>query len=270
MTDGSKVKGKLNLELDLDGLRPQTIPMRVDLIPALKDNYIFAICENSQVLVVDPGSSAEVHTYLKSKNATLKTILVTHHHHDHIDGIAELQASTGAQVYGPETLLAKGIKSDRVIVDGDKIEFGSFNLEAMHLPGHTLDQISYFEPKHHVLFCGDTLFSLGCGRLFEGTAEQMFSSLQKIKLLPPQTTIYGAHEYTLQNLEFTLGYLAKLNASREEIAPYKRLHQMIAAVRVQNHPTIPSRLMFEMQHNLFLKVSTVEEFKVLREARNAY
>jgi hydroxyacylglutathione hydrolase len=242
----------------------------IELIPALQDNYIFTVKSGKNLLVVDPGSADEVSQYANERELKPTHILVTHHHYDHVDGIASLQSKTGAAVYGPESLAQKGFQLNYVINDGDEIEFGEYKFLAMHLPGHTLDQICYFEKSEKVLFCGDTLFSLGCGRLFEGTPEQMFNSLQLIKALPPETKIYGAHEYTLKNIEFSIEYLLSQSATEKVLRPYRSLHEQIAVMRTQNQPTLPSRLDFELKYNLFLKAETLEEFKMIRAARNAF
>lgn len=244
--------------------------MNVELLPALQDNYIFVISNGGDAIVIDPGSADPVLEYLSKTNRRLKKVLVTHHHYDHTDGILTLIQNTQAEVYGPASLKNKNIPVTREIQDGDEIEFGPFRFKALALPGHTLDQICYFEPEEKVLFSGDTLFSMGCGRLFEGTYEQMFASLERIKSLPPTTRIYAGHEYTLRNLQFSVDYLKAHNADTKELRRYLGLLEQVAVVRQQNQPTLPSRLDFELKYNLFLRAKDLTEFQQVRRARDQF
>ncbi|MEK6555075.1 MAG: hydroxyacylglutathione hydrolase [Bdellovibrionota bacterium] len=242
----------------------------VSLIPAFENNYFFCGQVGESAFVVDPGHAQEVLDFLKERQLKLKLILLTHHHSDHIGGVEELQKQTGAQVYGPADLKDHGLKCDRICRDGDSFEFESIKFNTLEIPGHTLDHLAYHAPEPEWLFCGDTLFSLGCGRIFEGTYEQMFNSLSRLKSLPGSTKVFCAHEYTLVNLKFSLQYLQENKVSDKLLYFYADLHQKIIFLRAQNTPTIPSTIDFEKQYNLFLKAKTVEEFKKVREARNTF
>src|SRR5579862_277611 len=176
-------------------------------IPAFNDNYIWAIHDPQQntVVVVDPGDAQAVNNYLQEHNLTLAAILITHHHWDHTNGLLELKNHFQVPVFGPAaeniTGLSKPVKDSDIVV----IENFSLTFQVIDIPGHTLGHIAYFateEQDEHMLFCGDTLFAAGCGKLFEGTANQMLASLTKLAALPDTTKIFCGHEYTLNNLRF--------------------------------------------------------------------
>jgi len=177
--------------------------LAIEPIPAFNDNYIWLLrrSDSPEAVVVDPGDAVPVLEALARRDLRLTGILVTHHHPDHVGGLARLVAETAPTVYGPHNPAISGI--DRRLGAGDRIELLGRSFEVMEVPGHTLDHIAYFsagEPP--LLFCGDTLFAGGCGRLFEGTAPMMHRSLQSLAALPPETRVYCAHEYTLANLAF--------------------------------------------------------------------
>ena len=168
-------------------------------ISAFKDNYIWAIANEQNLFVVDPGDAQPVVEYLESHNLQLSGILLTHHHHDHSGGIDSLQAMAGnIPVYGSHKSTVKGI--NHPVKEGDVISVFSHEFNIMEIPGHTLDHIAFFGEK--ALFCGDTLFSAGCGRIFEGTAPMMFHSVSRLAELPSNTRVFCGHEYTLANLAF--------------------------------------------------------------------
>lgn len=271
--------------------------MKIHLVPAFEDNYLFVAEVARKSIVVDPGEAEPIINFLTQSNLDLEIILVTHHHPDHAGGVVELkQRFPQARVIGPSSLSTYGIRCDRMMNEGDTFQFGEREWQVMALPGHTLDHLGYYSAglsggssksvadlakgadELPILFCGDVLFSFGCGRIFEGTFEQMFNSLKRIGALPTATSIYCAHEYTLRNLEFTIDYLRAhtgrdASTGREistSIAPYLRLLEVITKKRSHNEPTVPTTLEFEQQYNLFLRAQTVEEFAAVRTARNQF
>jgi hydroxyacylglutathione hydrolase len=244
--------------------------MSVSLIPAFNDNYLFSIEENGMAMAVDPGSAPEVLAHLERNKLKLERILITHHHGDHIGGVLELQRETGAKIYGPSSMPKYGIHCDRVMADGDQFSFHALKFQVLAVPGHTLDHLAYFEETSHALFCGDTLFSLGCGRLFEGSFAQMFNTLAKLRRLPEDTAVYCAHEYTLNNLRFSRKYLQDTGAAKEIQKKYGELYDTLSARREKNIPTVPSTLKFETEFNLFFNAPTLEEFTSVRTAKNSF
>ncbi len=226
--------------------------IQIDALPAFTDNYIWLLQDLSarRCAVVDPGDSAPVLAWLDAHPGwQLSDILVTHHHPDHTGGIDELKQRTGARVLGPalESIPAREV----ALEDGQSITLLGCDWQVLHVPGHTAGHIALFgEPDGStpVLFCGDTLFAAGCGRLFEGTAEQMHASLQRLARLPEQTRIYCTHEYTLSNLRFALTVEPDNPALRQRQAE-------ASALRERNLPTLPSNLALELATNPFLRVS---------------
>lgn len=221
--------------------------LSIEAIPAFNDNYIWLISApgSDEAFVVDPGDPAVVRAALQERNLGLKGILVTHHHFDHVGGLAELRETYAPVVFGPENPAIEGV--DRHLGAGDRIEVLGHLFEVMTVPGHTLDHIAYFHPAElPVLFCGDTLFAGGCGRLFEGTPAMMHTSLQVLAALPPSTKVYCAHEYTLANLAFA----AAVEPGNDELAARIEDAQ---ALRERNEATVPSSLALELATNPFLR-----------------
>lgn len=222
----------------------------IKIIPilSLQDNYIWAIVntDSMQIAVVDPGTAKPVLDYIKSQNLILTTILLTHHHNDHIGGVAELLKNFSVSVYGPKNQFISSVT--KALRDGDIIQMPEYNmtLQAMEIPGHTLDHVAYF--NNDLVFCGDTLFTGGCGKIFEGTPEQMFNSLQKLSHLPENTKIYCGHEYTVNNLKFAL------QVETDNTKLISRLEQS-KDLREQNLPTVPSTMGEELATNPFLRVN---------------
>lgn len=226
-------------------------------IPAFTDNYIWCLHDNQNAYVVDPGQADPVQDYLLDRGLILKGILITHHHWDHVSGIEALsQSYPGIHVWGPakETIPGRTV----ALVEGDSVQL-NWDLEfgVLEVPGHTLGHIAYYAPTSPfgpLLFCGDTLFSSGCGRLFEGTPEQMHHSLSKLVALPPDTIVCCTHEYTTANLAFAV-------AVEPDNADIQERVSAVAKLRDQNLPSLPSSIGLEMKVNPFLRVteSTVLE-----------
>lgn len=221
--------------------------LEVTPLKALTDNYIWLAHSPRQsrdVAVVDPGDAAPVIEALEQQHLNLKAILVTHHHADHVGGVAALHQRTGAPVIGPgaETIPERS----RSVAGGERVALPELGLEfeVMDVPGHTRGHIAFH--GHGALFCGDTLFSAGCGRLFEGTPAQMQHSLASLRDLPGETRVYCGHEYTLNNLRFALTVEPENGAAREYMETAKDL-------RLGNKPTLPSTLSLEIAVNPFLR-----------------
>lgn len=217
--------------------------MNLISIPALADNYIWLLHNDAQeCIIVDPGESAPVLTELAARGLTMKAIFLTHHHHDHVGGVPGLLRHADVPVYGPQETADKG--ADHIVAENDRINVLDMTFSVLALPGHTLGHIGFYSAPY--LFCGDTVFSAGCGRLFEGTPKQMFESFQKVKQLPPDTLICAAHEYTLANLAFARSILPEDTT----IASYEC---QIKQLRSKNQASLPVKLGFEAKINLFLR-----------------
>ena len=221
-------------------------------LPAFTDNYLWMLHDGQKALVVDPGDAAPVLRALQSENVRLEAILVTHHHADHTGGVNFLRQSTHAKVFGPA--LEPIPPPLHALHGGETIEALGLHWQVLHVPGHTLGHLAYYAadaPGSPLLFCGDTLFSAGCGRLFEGTALQMQQSLRTLAALPDATRVCCAHEYTLSNLRFAL-----------EVDPnnptLNRYHALCQAQRAQGLPTLPSTMGLEREINPFLRSETAE------------
>ena len=215
---------------------------KILLIPAFKDNYIWLLVRDGRAAVVDPGDPVPVMERLAALGLQLETILITHHHADHQGGVAALQARWQAEVFGPEIESITGC--NRPLNGGETISVLGQQVTVMAVPGHTLGHLAYYVPG--ALFCGDTLFGAGCGRLFEGTPAQMSQSLASIAELPDDTLVYCAHEYTEANLRFAVA-VEPLNTALQ--ARVKR----VAELRAAGIPSVPSTLGEEKATNPFLR-----------------
>jgi hydroxyacylglutathione hydrolase len=216
----------------------------VSFIPAFKDNYIWLLTRGKRAVVVDPGDAAPVLARLEADGLTLEGILITHHHADHQGGVAELVARGPVRVHAPGNESITGCTHP--LYGGETIEILGYPVSVMAVPGHTLGHLAYL--TEGCLFCGDTLFGAGCGRLFEGTPEQMSGSLERIAALPDATRIYCAHEYTEMNLRFAL-------AGEPDNAALQARAERVASLRGAGLPSIPSTWGEEKATNPFLRCS---------------
>ena len=214
----------------------------------LDDNFGVLVhsSETGETASIDAPDAAAVEAALTEKSWKLSHIFVTHHHADHTQGVSELKKKFGCQVFGPKNPSISDL--DQTVGDGDSFRFADETVNVMATPGHTLDMINFYMPAQKVVFTADTLFALGCGRVFEGTYHQMWDSMAKLAMLPPETTVYCGHEYTLANAKFALtidGTNPELVARAAEIE----------ALRSQNKPTLPTTLELELRTNPFLRPS---------------
>ncbi|TBU96013.1 hydroxyacylglutathione hydrolase [Stutzerimonas kirkiae] len=228
--------------------------LQIEALPAFSDNYIWLLADTGsrRCAVVDPGDAAPVMAWLElNRGWRLSDILITHHHHDHVGGVPALKAHCGARVHGPahEDIPQR----DHALDDGARLQVLGLPLRVLAVPGHTLGHIAYFldDPEQPRLFSGDTLFAAGCGRLFEGTPEQMFHSLSRLATLPERTLVYCAHEYTLGNLRFAHA----VEPGNDDTS--HRLEQVIR-LREQGRITLPSSIALEKATNPFLRTGEAE------------
>lgn len=222
--------------------------IKIEAIPTFQDNYVWAIHNGRTAILVDPGEAAPILTWLRDSGMTAGGILVTHHHHDHVGGIVELLAHAPIPVYGP----ARGAVKTLPVSEGETLRFSAIglNFKVIETPGHTLDHVCYLarieQGKAAHLFCGDTLFSCGCGRLFEGTPAEMYDSLTRLAQLPDDTQVYCAHEYTLANIAFAL------EAEPDNQVLIAR-HAEALALRKRGLATLPISMSSERNCNPFLR-----------------
>jgi len=221
--------------------------MNLLALPAFDDNYIWMLHDGHDAVVVDPGDETPVLDALRAHSLRLAAILVTHHHADHVGGVAALRQATQAAVYGPA---GEAIPEPFVpLAGGDQLAVLGQRFDVVDVPGHTAGHIAYVEhgaAAEPLLFCGDTLFSAGCGRLFEGTPAQMHASLQKLAALPPDSRVCCTHEYTLSNLRFAA-------AVEPDNAAIARHTAHCRALRAAGRPTLPSHIALELEINPFLR-----------------
>jgi hydroxyacylglutathione hydrolase len=223
--------------------------IRIDALPAFTDNYLWLLQDaaSQRCAVVDPGDAAPVLAWLQAHPGwQLSDILVTHHHFDHVGGIERLKTATGARVLGPADEKIPG--RDLGLSDSDSVEVLGLKFRVMAVPGHTLGHIAYYQAEQGLLFCGDTLFAGGCGRLFEGTPQQMHESLERLAALPGATQVYCTHEYTLSNLRFAQA----VEPDNPQIAA--RLAE-VSRWREAGRISLPSNIALELASNPFLRTA---------------
>ncbi|MEK6627055.1 MAG: hydroxyacylglutathione hydrolase [Bdellovibrionota bacterium] len=238
---------------------------KVELIPAFNDNYVFLITNTAQMeaIVIDPGEAKEIIKILQQRNLKLAAVLMTHHHDDHIGGVSELIEHFPAPTYAPLKYKVQ-IPADYYAENGQELKISSFTIQAIDLPGHTLGHNAYWFVDQKWLFSGDVLFGLGCGRLFEGSFEQGFESLQRIKSLPDETQVFCAHEYTEINLNFSK------TLPDYKTADFINYEQELKYKRNLGLASVPLTLSSEKKVNPFLLAKNVQEFTELRKLRNQF
>ena len=239
--------------------------MEVKIIPCLNDNYSYLIFDksNKNACVIDPSESKPVIKAIEENKVKLKYILNTHHHYDHVGGNKELKEKYDSKIVGFKDDKDRIPEIDILVEDNQIWKEGNFEAKIYHIPGHTAGHIAFHFFKEKKIFTGDTLFSLGCGRIFEGTYEQMFNSLNKIKILPKDTEIYCGHEYTLKNGDFCL-------ANDTNNMKLKKKIEVIKKKLKNNLPSIPTILGDEIDCNIFLKAKNLDSFSKLRDLKDNF
>jgi len=239
--------------------------MEIKIIPCLQDNYSYLIIDkkNDTACVIDPSEAKPVIEYLENNKIKLKFILNTHHHYDHVGGNQELKKKYDASVIGYRGDKERIPGIDILINDQENWIYQNFEAKIIYIPGHTLGHICFYFYKEESVFTGDTLFSLGCGRIFEGTYSQMFDSLMRLKKLPENTKIYCGHEYTKKNSDFCLAY----DANNENLKA--KINDINIKLKT-GLPTIPSTIKDELDCNIFLRSSNLESFSKLRDLKDNF
>ena len=239
--------------------------MKIQIIPCLKDNYSYLVIDevNNIACVVDPSEAQPIIEYLENTQIELKFILNTHHHYDHVGGNQKLKEKYGASVIGYKGDQKRIPGIDILVNDQETWMYKNFEAKIIHIPGHTLGHICFYFHKDELVFTGDTLFSLGCGRIFEGTYKQMFDSLMKLKELPKNTKVFCGHEYTLQNSKFCIAHDENNENLKSKISDIKiKLKSGIS--------TIPSTIKDELECNIFLRSQNIETFSKLRDLKDNF
>ena len=239
--------------------------MRVEIIPCLQDNYSYLIIDdsNKSACVVDPSEANPIINFLKNKNINLKYILNTHHHFDHIGGNKDLKKKFGSKIVGYKGDSYRIPEIDLQLENNQIWESENFKAKIIHVPGHTSGHICFHFFREKIVFTGDTLFSLGCGRIFEGTYKEMFESLKKIKRLPKETKIYCGHEYTQSNSKFCITHDSENLNLKKKI---KKINSLIQ----KGMPTIPSTIKDELDCNIFLRSKELKSFSKLRDLKDNF
>lgn len=239
--------------------------LEIARIPVLSDNYVWLIHEpgSGETAVVDPAVAEPVLAEAQARGWRITQIWNTHWHPDHTGGNEAIKAATGAFVTGPAAEAGRIPTLDRQVCEGDRVALGPVEADVLEVPAHTAGHIAYHLPSEEVVFVGDTLFAMGCGRLFEGTAEQMHSNLQRLAGLPPATRAYCAHEYTLSNGRFAV----TVEPGNEELAA--RMIEVEAA-RAKGEPTVPTTIALERATNPFMRASSAAELAERRRAKDNF
>jgi hydroxyacylglutathione hydrolase len=237
----------------------------VQAVPCLSDNYAWLLRDaaTGTVAICDPGEAAPIIAALEAAGGRCDLIILTHHHGDHVNGVDEVRAKYGARVIGAQADAHRLPKLDQAVMPGDTIKVGETEGQVIDSPGHTIGHVAYHFADGDVLLCGDTLFSLGCGRLLEGTAADMFRALSLLKPLPAQTLVCAGHEYTESNARFAL-------TVEPENAALRRKAEWVKAERAAGRPTLPVTLGEEMETNPFLRAPTVERLAEIRTAKDNF
>ena len=239
--------------------------MRIKIIPCLKDNYSYLIIDESNnfACVIDPSESKPIIDFVENNNIKLKYILNTHHHFDHIGGNKELKKKFGSTILGFKDDSHRIPEIDILLDDNQIWKAENFVAKIIHIPGHTKGHICFHFFNEKIVFTGDTLFSLGCGRIFEGTYNEMFNSLNKIKSLPKDTKVFCGHEYTLSNSKFCTRYDPKNFNLKKKVESIKKKI-------TDGLPTIPSTIKEELDCNIFLRAKDLKSFSKLRDLKDNF
>ena len=243
------------------------MPSRLEIarVPALSDNYIWLVHEpgSGETVVIDPSVAESVLAEADRRGWRISQIWNTHWHPDHTGGNAAIKAATGCLVTGPDAEAARIPTLDVRVAEGDRVTLGPVEAEVIEVPAHTAGHIAFHLSEERLIFVGDTLFAMGCGRLFEGDAEQMHSNLQRLAALPPDTAVYCAHEYTLANGRFAL----TVEPDNEEL--HIRMADVEAA-RARGEATVPTTIALERATNPFMRAGSVAELAERRAAKDAF
>lgn len=239
--------------------------LMVHQLPAFEDNYIHVLIDDvaGAGVVIDPGEAAPVLKAAAANAWPLQQVWATHHHADHIGGAAELKAKLGLRFLGAASDAHRLEGLDQGLKDGELAHVGNHEAKVIAVPGHTSGHLAYWFMQEGLLFCGDTLFAMGCGRLFEGGYEQMWESLCKLAALPKETLVYCAHEYTLANGRFALSLDPENEALRLRV-------QQAKAMREDGMSTVPYRLELDLDTNPFLRAGSAAKFAEVRKQKDAY
>ena len=239
--------------------------MRIEIIPCLQDNYSYLIIDesNNSACVIDPSEAYPIISFVEKNDIKLKYILNTHHHFDHIGGNKELKRKFGSTIIGFKEDSHRIPEIDILLEDNQIWKAQNFIAKIIHVPGHTSGHICFHFFNEKLVFTGDTLFSLGCGKIFEGTSKQMFDSLNKIKSLPEQTKVYCGHEYTLNNSKFCAKY------DTENLNLKKKIENINKKI-TNGLPTVPSTIKEELDCNIFLRTKDLKSFSKLRDLKDNF
>ncbi|MFC3124023.1 hydroxyacylglutathione hydrolase [Pseudoroseomonas globiformis] len=241
------------------------MPVTVQAVPCLSDNYAWLLRDQATgaTAICDPGEAAPAIKALEEAGGRCDLILLTHHHADHVDGVEEVRTRFGARVVGAQADAHRLPALDQAVAPGDAVKLGETVGEVIDSPGHTIGHIAFHFPDGHVLLCGDTLFSLGCGRLLEGTPEDMFRALSLLKPLPLETLICCGHEYTESNARFAV-------TVEPENTALKARADEVSKLRAEGLPTVPVTLAQEMQTNPFLRAGSAAELGRIRAGKDNF
>jgi hydroxyacylglutathione hydrolase len=234
-----------------------------EAIPLLSDNFAWLLTDGPVTAICDPADAAPIEALLAARGRRLDLILITHHHADHIDGVPALVAKYQPKVIGAAADAHRLPKLDQAVRDGDTVMVGTSAATVIDTPGHTVGHIAFHFPAAKVLLCADTLFTLGCGRVIEGTMQQMHDSLMKLAALPGDTLACSGHEYTLSNLAFALSV-------EPDNATLRAQGEKFRALRAASKATVPTSIADELAANPFLRAGSLAEFTRRREAKNSF
>ena len=241
------------------------MPVEIVRVPVLSDNYVWLMhhAESNDTVVVDPSVAEPVLAAAAERGWTITQIWNTHWHPDHTGGNAQIKDATGCIISGPATEIERIPTLDRWLQDGDSVAIGAIRAEVIAVPAHTAGHIAFHLPSEQVVFVGDTLFAMGCGRLFEGTAAQMFANMQRLSALPGDTSVYCAHEYTLSNARWAV------TAEPDNPALAARLAEVID-LRDRGEATVPTSIARERETNPFMRAKNADHLAELRAAKDAF